>query len=159
MLGAGSFFSVNTLVGLPPSTPLSHAVGTTWLAELSQGRTQALLHDDVAFHAHVGRLVAVRLGATTSMLADVAGSPLPRSLARRLAAQMLAAGQAPFGSAIELPMSQKMLSEILGASRSRVNEELALMESIGMLRRAYRRIIVLDPVRLLHAAGSGTAPL
>lgn len=72
---------------------------------------------------------------------------------------MLAGGHAPAGSAIELPMSQKMLSEILGASRSRINEELALMERTGMLRRAYRRIVVLDPERLLRAAGSDVTPL
>ena len=54
----------------------------------------------------------------------------------------------------ELRISQGMLAEMLGASRTRVSEELARLERAGILRLGYRKIHVRDAARLRDLAGA-----
>jgi CRP-like cAMP-binding protein len=158
VLGAGSFFSVSALVGTAPPAPLCRSIGRTTLAVVTSARLRAMLHGEGVLRAHVGRLIGMRLDATVALFADATHASLPRRLARRLMAQLLASGT-PASPPIELPVTQSMLGELVGASRSSLHEELSLLEHAGVLRRAYRRIVVLDPERLRHAAGRNVAPL
>jgi CRP-like cAMP-binding protein len=158
ILGRGSFFSIADFVSGALPVQLCRAVGRTSLAVMSPAQLRELAREDPALHALVARLVGMRLNAAVSLLADAMHASLPRRLARRLLAQMLAAG-APAGKPVELPVSQSMLGDLLGVGRSALNEELRLLEHARVLRRAYRRIVVLDPVRLRHIAGRNVAPL
>jgi CRP-like cAMP-binding protein len=159
VLGAGSFFSLSTLIGAPRPTRLCRAVGHTVIADIPWKRLRALQGEDAALEAHVGRLIGSRLNAAVSLLADVTWGALPRSLARRLMAQLLASGPTRAGQPVELPMSQRMLCDLVGAGRSSVNAELMALEQAGALRRAYRRIVVLDAARLDAAAGPDVTAL
>jgi len=159
VIGTGSFFSVNTIVGACPPVDVCRAVGPTVLGHLGAARLRLLLRRDAALRAHVGPLIAARLNAVVSLCADLIGAPLQRRLARRLLAQASTAGDAPGARAMALPMSQSMLAEILGVSRSTLNEELGLLEQAGIVRRLYRRIVLRDLGRLRDIAGPEVPPL
>ena len=157
VLGEGSYFVSGSLVhdGEVEKSE-AHAIGDTHLAVFGLAQLEREFATDKEMTQHRMRLLHRRFSALTELYRDALTVPLPQRLARRLASQALAAGRGP---EIELRGSQADLSQMLGASRSRVNTELRRLELAGIVRVGYRKIVVRDLELLRAAAGADVMPL
>jgi CRP-like cAMP-binding protein len=59
----------------------------------------------------------------------------------------------------EVRVSQAMLAQMLGTSRSQISAELQALEESRVIRRAYRRIYITDFEALCRLAGPNVQPL
>jgi CRP/FNR family transcriptional regulator, cyclic AMP receptor protein len=159
MLGEGSFYGANALLGEVQTPAEGHAAGDTEVALFDVRRLRALAAGDRKLGAHFSQLVYTRYMAVLSLLRDAVTAPLARRVARRLLGHALSSGRSVPDAAIELRMSQTDLAAMLGASRTKVNAELRLLEKAGALSLGYRQIVVRDMERLRKLAGPGVMPL
>ena len=159
IFGVGSFFGVGTIIGNKALGRECRALVPTVAAKLRASVLKQLMKDDPAFREQLERLVILRLDAITSLFADSLNAPLRQRLARRLAAQALAGGGTKPEAGVELTVSQTMLAQMLGVSRTSVVEELGALEREGILRRGYRKITVTDPARLHDISGPNVIAL
>ena len=58
------------------------------------------------------------------------------------------------GIVIDLPLSQRVLAGMVGASRENVNRALRRFSELGYIRRSAGSITLLDRARLRHRASS-----
>jgi CRP-like cAMP-binding protein len=157
-IGVGSFYCAASLVegGMTVTQARAerHTVGATMPAE----RFRVIARTDPAVAALVPKLLLQRFEAALSFTADAVSAKLPHRLARRLLAQGLAVGQDVSSPEVELRISQTDLARMLGASRSKVNEELRRLQDAGLIRVGYGRIKLLQRRRLSEIAG-GWVPM
>jgi CRP-like cAMP-binding protein len=90
--------------------------------------------------------LAARLRATDERLAEIVFLDLPARLARRLAELARTHGRnSPEGIVLDLPLSQRELAELTGATRQSVNQVLSRWEQDGVVRRGRRSLVILEP--------------
>jgi len=152
-IGAGSFYCAAALVDGGVTVTDARAERNTVVAVMPAERIRAMARVDPALAALVPQLLLRRFEAALSFSADAISARLPQRLARRLLAHALAAGEDSDGAEVELRISQTDLARMLGASRSKVNEELRRLELAGIIRIAYGRIYLLRWKRLAEVAG------
>lgn len=158
-VGAGSFYPTAALVPGGVVHTEARAERNTLVATMPAERFRAIARGDPTLAALVPRLLLQRFEAALSLSADAVSARLPQRLARRLLAQGLAAaGDGSHSGEVELRISQTDLARMLGASRSKVNEELRRLQDAGITRVGYGRIYILDCKRLAEVAG-GRAPM
>lgn len=97
----------------------------------------------------VAAVVYLQLRSALQMAAEAVALP-PRA---RIAARLAALSRARVGPAV-LTLSQQALAELTGLSRKTVNAVLADFERLGLVRRDYARIAILDLRGLERAADS-----
>lgn len=153
-VGAGSFYCAAALVDGGVTVTDARAERNTVAAVMPADRFRAIARADPALAALVPQLLLRRFEAALSFSADAVAARLPQRLARRLLAQGLAAGEDAHGDEVELRVSQTDLARMLGASRSKVNEELRRLQDAGFIRIGYGRIHLLQCKRLAEVAGS-----
>jgi CRP/FNR family transcriptional regulator len=153
-VGAGSFYCAAALVEGAETVTEARAERGTVAAGMPAERFRAIARADPALAALVPRLLLQRFEAALSFSADAVAAGLPHRLARRLLAQALAAGNHADGREVQLRVSQTDLARMLGASRSKVNEELRRLQDAGFIRIGYGRIDILHHKRLAEIAGS-----
>ena len=160
VLGEGSFLGLNSLFGSCISQLREcRSVGSTAIAAIAVEALKRMVHHDDAFREHAVKLVVCRFKGALGALADAISAPLSQRLARRLVGQMLAAGELAKGEHPELRLTQELIAQMLGVSRSSVGEELALLEREGIVERRYRALRILDVERLRRIAGPGVTPI
>ena len=93
------------------------------------------------------------LASAYKVAIDAVSAKLPHRLARRLLAHGLAVSQDLSRPEVELRISQADLARMLGASRSKVNEELRRLQDAGLIRIGYGRIYLLQEQGLSEIAG------
>jgi CRP/FNR family transcriptional regulator, cyclic AMP receptor protein len=122
-----------------PPSPLPRF--TTWNARHSANCGPAIA-------ARVVEFLCRRLRETTIQLESIALQPLDVRLAKFLLSA-LGSRQAPPGKrvSLELGFSQGELSQLLGASRPKVNAALASLEEAGVIARTLDRLFC-DPEKL-----------
>ncbi|HVZ45621.1 MAG TPA: Crp/Fnr family transcriptional regulator [Ramlibacter sp.] len=157
-VGAGSFYCAAALLDDGVTVTEARAERNTVAAVMPAVRFRALARRDPALAALVPRLLLRRFEAALSFSADAVSARLPQRLVRRLLAQGLAAGEDAGGDEVELRISQADLARMLGASRSKVNEELRDLQDAGFIRIGYGRIHILQGKRLAEVAG-GWVPM
>jgi CRP/FNR family cyclic AMP-dependent transcriptional regulator len=157
-VGAGSFYCAAALVEGGVTVTEARAERNTVAATMASERFRAMARADPALAELIPRLLLRRFEAALSFSADAVSARLPHRLARRLLAQGLAAGEGSHGDEVELRISQTDLARMLGASRSKVNEELRRLEDAGFIRIGYGRIYMLQCKRLAEVAG-GWVPM
>jgi len=157
VFGAGSFYNIAAFFGQPSTPTECHAVGQTEVGVLESPALRRLIAADVDLAARAGKLLMDRLTATVSLYNDVISAPVPQRLARRLLTQALTTGG--MTGETEVRVSQGMLADMVGISRTRVSEELRLLEEAGVLRLGYRRLYIRDMAKLCELAGPGVTPL
>jgi CRP-like cAMP-binding protein len=157
-IGVGSFYCAASLVEGGVTVTEARAERNTLGAAMPAERFRAIARDDPALAALVPKLLLQRFEAALSFTADAVSAKLPQRLARRLLAQGLAAGHDLGGDEVELRISQADLARMLGASRSKVNEELRRLENAGFIRIGYGRIQLLHCASLSEIAG-GWVPM
>jgi CRP-like cAMP-binding protein len=86
--------------------------------------------------------------------ADLAFLDIPGRVARKLL-ELAAARGGPVGSGtqIMLPLSQRTLAGLVGASRENVNRALSRFASLGLIELGRSRITILKPDELSRRAG------
>jgi CRP/FNR family cyclic AMP-dependent transcriptional regulator len=151
-IGAGSFYCAAALVDGGVTVTQARAERNTVAATMSSASFRALARTDPALSAIIPKLLLRRFEAALSFTADAASAKLPQRLVRRLLAQALAAGPDLSTQEVELRVSQTDLARMLGASRSKVNEELRRLEEAGFIRIGYGRIHLLQAKRLAELA-------
>lgn len=139
-IGVGSFYCAAALVEGSVTVTTARAERNTVAATMPAATFRALARADAALSAIVPKLLLLRFEAALSFSADAVSAKLPQRLVRRLLAQALAAGSDLDTRAVELRISQTDLARMLGASRSKVNEELRRLEAAGFIRIGYGRI-------------------
>jgi len=153
VLGPGSFFGLSTAVRRAPLTIEAHAFGKTELAAFTGAGLAELLDDRPMLWRHVSRMLARRLRLALLVLRDNSVAPLPERIARRVLAHALSSDLRN-RSEIQVRMTQNDLALMLGASRSKTNAALKLLETRGLLDAGYRGITILDVQRLRSFAGA-----
>jgi CRP-like cAMP-binding protein len=151
-IGAGSFYCAAALVDGGVTVTQARAERNTVAATMPSSTFRAIARTDPALSAIIPKLLLQRFEAALSFTADAASAKLPQRLVRRLLAQALARGPDLDDREVELRVSQTDLARMLGASRSKVNEELRRLQDAGFLRIGYGRIHVLQSRRLAEIA-------
>lgn len=157
-IGVGSFYCAAALVEGGLTVTRARADRTTVGATMPAERFRAIARADPALAALVPRLLLHRFEAALSFTADAVSAKLPHRLARRLLAHGLAVGGDLSRPDLELHISQTDLARMLGASRSKVNEELRRLQEAGLIRIGYGRIHLLQCTGLSEIAG-GWVPM
>ena len=153
VLGPGSFFGLSTAVRHAPLTIEARAFGKTDLAAFPSAALAELLDDRPMLWRHVSRMLARRLRLALLVLRDNSVAPLPERIARRVLAHALSSDLRT-RSEVQVRMTQNDLALMLGASRSKTNAALKVLESRGLLDAHYRGITILDVARLRSFAGA-----
>lgn len=143
-IGVGSFYCAAALVEGGITVTTARAERNTVAATMPSATFRAIARADPALNAIVPKLLLQRFEAALSFTADAASAKLPQRLVRRLLAHALAAGSDAAAREVELRLSQTDLARMLGASRSKVNEELRRLEHAGLIRIGYGRIHLLQ---------------
>lgn len=157
-VGVGSFYCAAALVEGGVAVTQARAERNTVGATMPAERFRAIARADPAVAALVPRLLLQRFEAALSFTADAVSAKLPHRLVRRLLAQGLAVGQDLSSPRVELRISQTDLARMLGASRSKVNEELRRLQDAGLISLGYGRINILQCRGLSEIAG-GWVPM
>ena len=157
-IGVGSFYCAASLVEGGMTVTEARAERDTVGATMPSERFRAIARADPALAALVPKLLLQRFETALSFTADVVSAKLPHRLARRLLAHGLAVGQDLSSPEVELRISQADLARMLGASRSKVNEELRRLQDAGLIRIGYGRIYLVKGWGLSEIAG-GWVPM
>lgn len=157
-IGVGSFYCAASLVEGGVTVTQARAERNTVGATIPSARIRAIARADPALAALVPKLLLHRFEAALSFTADAVSAKLPHRLARRLLAHGLAVGGDLSSPEVELRISQTDLARMLGASRSKVNEELGRLQDAGLIRIGYGRINLLQCGGLSEIAG-GWVPM
>ncbi|WP_325546130.1 Crp/Fnr family transcriptional regulator [Ramlibacter sp.] len=157
-IGEGSFYCAASLVEGSVTVTEARAQRNTVGAAMPSATFRAIARADPDLAALVPKLLLQRFEAALSFAAAAVSAKLPQRLARRLLAHGLAVGPHDSGRQVELRVSQTDLARMLGASRSRVNEELRRLQDAGFIRIGYGRIHLLHCEGLADVAG-GWVPM
>jgi CRP/FNR family cyclic AMP-dependent transcriptional regulator len=120
---------------------------------LERSRFLRLLHDTPELSLRLLAVVTQRLRRANLALEDIALLPLEQRLARlliRLARDYGKAAQP--GVRIELKLSQRDLSALVGASREKVNRQLRIWEEAGTIEKDQGYLLLRHPARLSSEA-------
>jgi CRP/FNR family transcriptional regulator, cyclic AMP receptor protein len=152
-IGEGSFYCAASLVEGGVTVTEARAERNTVAATMPSEKFRAIARADPALAALVPKLLLQRFEVALSFTADVVSAKMPHRLARRLLAHGLAVGQDLTRPEVELRISQTDLARMLGASRSKVNEELRRLQDAGLIRIGYGRIYLVQGNGLSEIAG------
>lgn len=154
VLGPGSYFGLATAVRRAAFTADAHAFGATDLAVFPGPALLAMLDERPRLWRHVSGLLSRRLRLALLALRDNSVAPLPERIARRLLGHALSSDLRGL-TQVPVRMTQADLALMLGASRSRTNAALKMLESRGLIKAGYRGITILDLPGLRKLAGPG----
>ena len=153
VLGAGSFFGLTTAVERAPLTLEARAFGRTDLAAFSAAALTELMADRPQLWQHVSTMLSRRLRLALLVLRDNTVAPLPERIARRVLAHAMSTDLRA-ASEVKVRMTQADLALMLGASRSKTNAALKVLEARGLLDAGYRGITIRDVPELRAFAGA-----
>lgn len=133
-IGAGQSFGEIALLDRSERTADATALEDTQLLVLYRWEFEPFLKSRVDLCLELMRLLCYRLRRTTAQVEDLALRSLESRLARVLLALAEQAGQtADRGSlSFPLPLSQRELGEITGATRESINKTLRLWRELGL---------------------------
>ncbi len=157
VVGPGGFFGAGRFLIPDLVWGDCYAVGETELGVVPGNAFRDALRRDRILERHVCTQPIRRFNSLMSLFGDVVRAPLAQRLARRLLTQALTRPVAGLRE-IEVHISQTMLAEMLGVSRSRVSAELRDLQQRRIVRLAYRRLFILDSAALRRIAGPDVRP-
>jgi CRP/FNR family transcriptional regulator, cyclic AMP receptor protein len=150
--GPGELFGeIAALDGKPRSADAS-AITPVIVHGLERTRFRTLWSDRPAVAGRVVGFLCARLRETTTQFEQIALLPIEVRLAQFLLSA-LGGRMAPAGRRVPLDLgfSQGELSQLLGASRPKVNAAMGLLEQAGAIKRTLDRIFC-DPGKLSEIA-------
>lgn len=147
VLGRREFFGDLALIDSQPRSASAVALEDTETYTLDQRDFFPFLlaHPQAAISLAV--VLAARLRRTDERLAESAFLDLPQRLARQLL-QLVEREDGGGREHATIPLTQRELAEMVGASRQRVNQVLGGWEDQGILRRERGRLVMADAGKL-----------
>lgn len=149
------FGEISLLDGLPRTHDI-YAHTNSVLLKVSSADFDRLLNTHAALARGLHRLQSARLRALLAGMEAFATQTLEQRLARRL--QVLASmhgASTPRGVAIDLPLSQEVLAQMMAVSRQRVSQLLKVLEDRGMIEKRVGRVVIVDGPGLKCLAEAG----
>jgi CRP-like cAMP-binding protein len=145
VLGANEVLGEMSLLDGEPCSADVTAQEDCTLLVIERGQFLALLRASSGLCLHLMAMLCKRLRQTNSALEDMALLDLPTRLGRLLA-RLAADYGVPVraGTRIEVKLSQKDLSTLVGASREKVNRQIRQWEEEGVLARDSGRMVIAD---------------
>jgi len=145
VLGQGEVLGEMSLLDGEPCSADVTAQEDCVLLVIERGQFLALLRANNALCLHLMSLLTRRLRRANAALEDMALLDLPARLGRLLARLADDYG-VPIrsGTRIEVKLSQKDLSTLVGASREKVNRQIRQWEDDGVLAKDSGRMVVVD---------------
>jgi CRP-like cAMP-binding protein len=146
ILGEGDLLGELALLDGHPRTATAVAVGDTSTYTLDQRGFTDFLAGHPQSTIAVAQSLARRLREADERLAESAFLSLSQRLGRQLLQLAGSHGrEAAEGTVLDLPLSQRELAGLVGASRQSVNKLLSQWEQDGILRRRRRSITLVKP--------------
>lgn len=139
----GTVFGRSRSGGATTRIVSARAARATWALRLSDAAINRIADRDGRMWRALGEAVQTQLDLTLLGLAQLLCLPPRGRIAARLT--MLA------NDGIAM-LSQSDLAELTGLSRKAVNQHLGALESVGLIRRGYGQIGIIDPDRLARLA-------
>ena len=150
VLGAGEVLGEMSLLDGEPCSADVTAQEDCVLLVIERGQFLAILRANSGLCLHLMTLLTRRLRRANSALEDMALLDLPTRLGRLLARLASDYGvPVRTGTRIEVRLSQKDLSTLVGASREKVNKQIRQWEEEGALSRDSGRMVIADARALL----------
>jgi CRP/FNR family cyclic AMP-dependent transcriptional regulator len=145
VLGAGEVLGEMSLLDGEPCSADVTAQEDCVLLVIDRGQFLGLLRANSGLCLHLMTLLSKRLRRSNSALEDMALLDLPTRLGRLLARLASDYGvPVRTGTRIEVKLSQKDLSTLVGASREKVNKQIRQWEEEGVLSKDSGRMVIAD---------------
>jgi CRP/FNR family cyclic AMP-dependent transcriptional regulator len=145
VLGAGEILGEMSLLDGEPCSADVTAQEDCALLVIERGQFLALLCANSDLCLHLMIMLTKRLRRANSALEDMALLDLPTRLGRLLARLASDYGvPVRSGTRIEVRLSQKDLSTLVGASREKVNKQIRQWEEEGVLSKDGGRMVIAD---------------
>jgi CRP/FNR family cyclic AMP-dependent transcriptional regulator len=149
VLGAGEVLGEMSLLDGEPCSADVTAQEDCVLLVIDRAQFLSLLRANSGLCLHLMALLTRRLRRANAALEDMALLDLPTRLGRLLARLASDYGvPVRSGTRIEVRLSQKDLSTLVGASREKVNRQIREWEEAGILARDSGRLVVADAAAL-----------
>jgi len=145
ILGQGEVLGEMSLLDGEPTSADVTAQEDCVLLVIERSQFLALLRANSGLCLHLMTLLTRRLRRANAVLEDMALLDLPARLGRLLARLANDYGvPVRSGTRIEVKLSQKDLSTLVGASREKVNRQIRQWEDDGVLAKDSGRMVVVD---------------
>ena len=145
VLGAGEVLGEMSLLDGEPCSADVTAQEDCALLVIDRAQFLALLRANSSLCLHLMTLLTKRLRRANSALEDMALLDLPTRLGRLLSRLASDYGvPVRTGTRIEVKLSQKDLSTLVGASREKVNKQIRQWEEEGVLCKDSGRMVIAD---------------
>ncbi len=144
ILGPGEIFGELALAGETRRSHSAEALEDALVCIITRSDFEALLvrHPEMALR--VLKLIGLRRRELEMRLEDLVFQPLAGRLAVALLWQAQRHGVTEADGAVRIPLSQKDIAYLIGASREAVAEQLAVMKRQGLVKTSYRTVRLLD---------------
>ena len=137
-LGPGEWFGELSFLDDAPRMHDAHSAGGCVLAVVAARDMRRLLASHESLKEGLIKQLARHTRQLYAAVDDLLLMTPDRLLAKRITERMA-------GGTTEILMKQDDLAGLIGVSRQSMNRTLRLWEGAGLIRRAYGKIIVLDP--------------
>ncbi|WP_305042197.1 Crp/Fnr family transcriptional regulator [Geoalkalibacter sp.] len=148
ILGPGEIFGELALAGEERRSHSAEALDDALVCIIAREDFEDLLRRHPEMALRVLKLVGLRRRELEMRLEDLVFRPLAGRLAITLLWQAQRLGVTEDDGSIRIPLSQKDLAYLIGASREAVAEQLSEMKRLGLVRTSYRTIRIADRAAL-----------
>jgi CRP-like cAMP-binding protein len=148
ILGPGEIFGELALTGEERRSHSAEALDDALVCIIAREEFEDLLRRHPEMALRVLKLIGLRRRELEMRLEDLVFQPLVCRLAVALLWQAQRHGVAETDGSVRVPLSQKDIAHLIGASREAVAEQLAVMKRQGLVKTSYRTIHLLDQASL-----------
>lgn len=150
ILGPGEIFGELAVAGEEIRTHSAGALDDVLVCIITRQDFEELLcrHPEMALK--VLKLVGLRRRELEMRLEDLIFQPLATRLVLTLLWQARRHGVSETDGSVSLPLTQKDLAHLIGASREAVADQLAEFKQSGLIGTSYRKVKLLDMQRLMR---------
>ncbi len=154
ILGTGEIFGELAVVGEDLRSHCAVALDDALICVITRETFEGLLRRHPEMALRVLKLVGLRRRELEMRLEDLIYQPVSNRLALTLLWQARRHGQKEADKSLRLPLTQKDLAQLIGASREAVAEQLSDFKQAGLIKTSYRAIQIVDSQGLMRMISS-----
>lgn len=154
ILAPGEIFGELAVTGEELRTHSATALDDAMVCIITRQEFEDLLKRHPEMALKVLKLVGLRRRELEMRLEDLIFQPVAARMVLTLLWQARRHGKPEAGDSVSLPLTQKDLAHLVGASREAVAEQLAVFKTQGLLRTGYRSLVLVDPKGLMRTLTS-----
>ncbi len=144
ILGPGEIFGELSLVGEENRSHSAEALDDTLVCRIALADFESLLQRHPEMALKVIKLFGLRRRELEMRIEDLLFQPLGNRLVIALLWQAQRHGISEADGSVRIPLSQKDLAHLIGASREAVAEQIAEWKKLGLIKTSYRAIRIMD---------------